>query len=124
MASQDEIDVAKTLLESVGYVVLKEKSYRAAQERQHLAQAEVNYAYQRIADTREWANKAYDEQRRLADRITFVYGEARAAGVPREKLVGPIERPAALESTVGTLKVYQPLQQPQVQPYTALPELL
>lgn len=97
------IGEAIEIAERHGYVVLKAKSYAAALERQHIAQAMLLYAEQRITDVREWANKAHEEQRRLSDRLTFVYGEARAAGVSHQDLAGPketaVERPAATGGT-------------------------
>lgn len=77
-----------TELEGEGYVVLKAGSYRRAQERQRVAEALKAAAEERAADNRAWAERAHDEQRRLADRLTFVYGVALARGASLEELAG------------------------------------
>lgn len=51
-----------------------------------LAEQQLEFAEEMAASTRRWATAAFDEQRRLADRLTFVYGEARAAGCTVEQL--------------------------------------
>lgn len=78
----------KELLRNLGYVVLKETSYRRAQERQRVAEVMRAYAEERVQDNREWAVTALNEQRRLSDRLTFVYGIARAHGATVEELSG------------------------------------
>ena len=84
----DSTEQAKRLLEANGYVILKAKSYQRAQERQRLAQALWESAQRDRAHTREWAFSIFDEQRRLADRLTFVYGVARSHGASVEELNG------------------------------------
>lgn len=75
-------------LEAEGYVVLRAKSYRQAQERQRVAEA-LRWAAERDREgTRDWALDAFAEQRRLRDRLTFVYGVARAHGATVEELSG------------------------------------
>lgn len=61
---EPDIDAAKTLLAQHDYVVLKTKSYRAAQETLH------------------------NEIRELMARCTFLYGAARAAGASVDELAG------------------------------------
>lgn len=79
--------VARKFLEARGFVVLREKSYRQAQERQRVAQALCRAAEQDAARTREWAQtELHREIRRLSDRCTFLYGAARAAGCTAEEL--------------------------------------
>ena len=75
-------------LEAEGYVVLRAKSYRQAQERQRVAEALRRAAEERVEGTREWAMQAFAEQRRLSDRLTFVYGVARAHGATVDELRG------------------------------------
>jgi len=83
-----DLEAALKSVKSAGYVVLKEKSYRQAQERQRVAEA-LRKAEERAAeDARHWAINCLDEQRRLADRLTFVYGVARAHGATVEELKG------------------------------------
>lgn len=75
-------------LEGRGYVVLKEKSYRAAQERQRVAEC-----YKRSAeDERDrafvWARDCLHAERRLSERCTFLYGVASRHGATDEELRG------------------------------------
>ena len=84
-----DINAAKTLLAQHGYVVLKTKSYRQAQERQHIAEAERAYADRMRHDTEQWARTTlHNEIRELQARCTFLYGAARAAGLTVEELRG------------------------------------
>ena len=87
----EAVERAKATLKALGYVVLKETSYRRAQERQRVAEVMRAYAEERVEDNRQWAIKALDEQRRLSDRLTFVYGVARAHGATVEELTGGSE---------------------------------
>lgn len=84
-----QIEEAKSLLKAEGYVVLKEKSYRQAQERQRVAEA-LRAAEERATEhAREWARDCLAEERRLADRLTFLYGKAIEHGATMEELAGP-----------------------------------
>ena len=89
-APTDEVRAARELLEANGYVVLRAKSYRQAQERQRVAQALLAAEKQCSEGTRQWAADAHREQRRLADRLTHVYGVARAHGATVDELRDPI----------------------------------
>jgi hypothetical protein len=83
------LDAAKTLLTQHGYVVLKAKSYRAAQQRQHIAEAIAKYADDQQESTRRWAQTTlHNEIRELMARCTFLYGTARAHGATVEELRG------------------------------------
>ncbi|QQM15293.1 hypothetical protein SEA_POUND_135 [Mycobacterium phage Pound] len=82
------IEEAKDLLKLNGYVVLKEKSYRQAQERQRAAEAYMRCEEEAAEHARAWARDCFAEQRRLADRCTFLYGAAIAAGATPEELRG------------------------------------
>lgn len=86
---------AKLTLQAAGYVVLKSTSYRNAQERQRIAEAQRRCAEEDAARTRTWAEGAFTEQRRLSDRLTHVYGVARAHGATEEELRQPVEEPQA-----------------------------
>lgn len=79
---------AKATLEAAGYVVLKRESYRRAQERQRVAQALLESEKRNTEGVRDWAFRALDEQIRLSDRLTFVYGVARAHGATVDELSG------------------------------------
>jgi hypothetical protein len=83
-------DDAKALLESSGYVVLREKSYRQAQERQRIAEAMREYAEELREGQDRWLrSEVLPRERFLADRLTFLYGVARAHGATVEELRGP-----------------------------------
>lgn len=87
-----EVSAAKALLHAHGYVVLREKSYRQAQERQRVAEA-LRDMEKRFADgAREWARNCLDEERRLRDRCTFLYGKAQEHGATTAELAGCAER--------------------------------
>jgi hypothetical protein len=79
-------DRAKAMLESRGYVVLREKSYRQAQERQRVAEALRKLEEEHNVHTREWAHRAFDEMRRLSDRCTYLYGLAARHGATESEL--------------------------------------
>jgi hypothetical protein len=79
----------KKALEADGYVVLRAKSYRAAQERQHIAEALLKSQEEHNEHTRAWANKAFDEQRALGDRCMYLYGLAARLGATDDDLRGP-----------------------------------
>jgi len=83
-----DLPAMRAFLEENGYVVLKEKSYRQAQERQRIAEALRVYADERRESTERWAQSVCVEERRLWDRITFIYGVARANGATVEELAG------------------------------------
>lgn len=79
---------AIALLESHGFVVLREKSYRAAQERQRRAECYRDSEIRAAESARAWALDCLKEERRLAERCTFLYGAAMAAGCTAEQLRG------------------------------------
>lgn len=88
-AEQDEITDARNVLESHGFVVLREKSYRRAQERQRMAEALRADAVDRAASQDAWWREhILPELFTYRDRVTFLYGAARAAGCTVEELSG------------------------------------
>lgn len=88
-----EVAQARALLEANGYVVLREKSYRLAQERQRVAEARQLWEKAAAQSARDWAIDCLDEDRRLADRLTFVWGVAMAHGATSEELAAdPLTR--------------------------------
>lgn len=100
--TEREVAIAKELLARAGFVVLREKSYRQAQTRQAIAESRADWETSRRADTDRWAREALAEGDRLRDRLTFVYGEARARGASVEDLAG--EPPSLLE-LLGDVRV-------------------
>lgn len=79
----------KKALEADGYVVLRARSYRAAQERQHIAEALLRSQEEHNVHTRAWAHKAFDEERRLSNWCTYLYGLAARLGATEDELRGP-----------------------------------
>lgn len=98
MSELEEWENLQTALEFVksnGYVVLKEKSYRQAQERQRRAEVMADYEKERRKDVEHWARDSLDEERRTRERLTFVWGIAMKHGATLEEMAAdPITRPA------------------------------
>jgi len=82
------IEEALAVVRDAGYVVLRAKSYRQAQERQRVAEVLKQAAEEDAERTHAWAISHCDEERRLAARLTFVYGVARAHGATEDELRG------------------------------------
>lgn len=89
LTEPDSIVAARLLLEHHGYVVLREKPYRQAQERQRVAEALRKSEEQAAEHARAWALNCLAVERKLSDRCTFLYGAARAAGCSHADLRGP-----------------------------------
>lgn len=84
-----EISIAKQILTASGHVVLKAKSYQHAQERQRVAQALAEWETRERRSIQRWAyDELCPEIRSLRERVTFLYGAARAAGCTVEDLSG------------------------------------
>jgi len=86
----ESVRAALETARAAGYVSVKESSYRRSQERQRMAEVREASEREHNVSTAAWANKAYDEQRRLADRLTFVYGVARSLGASVDDLAGDV----------------------------------
>jgi hypothetical protein len=71
-----------------GWKTVREKSYYQAQERQRVAEALRKLEQEHNEHTRAWANRAFDETRRLSDRCTYLYGLAASLGATPEQLRG------------------------------------
>lgn len=82
------VEDAKTYLKDHGYVALREKSYKAAQRRQEQAQSDLLWVERQLASEHAWALDGHNEAQRLRDRLTFVYGVAKAKGATDEELRG------------------------------------
>lgn len=83
------IDAAKNLLDSYGFVVLRENSYRQAQERQRVAHARAAWETEMRESVDRWAREELcPEIRALRERVTFLYGAALAAGCTDSDLRG------------------------------------
>jgi hypothetical protein len=81
-----EAEEAKAVLEAAGYVVVKAKSYRDAQERQRRAQCMAEAEVDRRKSVEAWAHRCLDDERQMRDRVTFLYGVARAHGATDDEL--------------------------------------
>ena len=81
-----ELSEALEIVRAAGYVAIKEKSYRAAQERQRIAHARQDWAEKDAESARVWANNCLDEERRLRERLMFVWGLAQSHGATVEEL--------------------------------------
>ena len=87
----DRIEAAKKLLAANGYVVLKQKSYRQAQERQRIAEALRRSAEEyRESGERYVREELGPEIRHLRNRCEFLYGAAIKAGAHPDDLRGRI----------------------------------
>jgi hypothetical protein len=91
MAEPLDLADALQIVQAAGYVTLREKSYRQAQERQRVAEALRRYADEDAERARDWAREHCAEERRLRDRLTYVYGVAMARGATREELALSVE---------------------------------
>jgi len=74
-----------------GWVVLREKSYRQAQERQRVAEALRRMAERDAEHARGWAVDCLAKERRAYERVTYLYGLAALLGATREQLRGDTE---------------------------------
>lgn len=95
-----QLDKAAELVRGNGFVVLRERSYRAAQERQRIAEARMNDAIDQRDHQRGWMeNEVFPRERLLADRVTFLYGAARAHGATVDELDYPTITPTPANPT-------------------------
>lgn len=85
-----DIEGMKAYLKLAGYVVLKEKSYRQAQERQRVAECYRDSEIRAAESARAWARDCIAEERRLGARCTFLYGKAIEHGATIEELRGTL----------------------------------
>lgn len=104
-AAEQDIAAAKELLAGAGFVVLREKPYRQAQERQRIAECRRESAEDRTRSVETWARGCHAEERRLARRLTFVYGVAQAHGATTEELRG--DTVDELDAVVEAAKSYR-----------------
>jgi hypothetical protein len=83
-----------TELESEGYVVLRAKSYRDAQERHRVSEALRHHAEERADEYLKWGQDFAAKERVAWDRCAFLYGEAMKRGATHDELRQP-EHPIA-----------------------------
>lgn len=77
----------KDALERRGYVVVKEKSYKAAQRRQGIAESRRYWAEKEKESAERWAYDCLTEERRLRDRLNEIIHLATQHGMTTEDLV-------------------------------------
>ena len=97
-----DIAIAKKFLADHGYVVLREKSYRQAQERQRVAECYRRAAEEATESARRWARDCLAAERRIGERCMFLYGAARAAGCTEAELRGPNRMAADAKSGLAS----------------------
>lgn len=73
-AAIDELKVA-------GYTTVRQRTYTDLLERVRVAEIMEAYAKERVVDVQAWAGAAFDEQRRLSNRLNKVCLAAAALGV-------------------------------------------
>ena len=86
MSSEAEVERALEVVRAAGYVTLREKSYRQAQERQRVAEAQADWAKADVECSRQWARNCLNEERRLRERLTYVWGIAVKFGATLDDL--------------------------------------
>jgi len=67
-------------------VIITAKTYENLHQRILNLEMQLHHAERDRESTMAWARNACAEERRLADRLTFVYGVARAHGATVEEL--------------------------------------
>jgi hypothetical protein len=75
-------------LESAGYIILRERSYRQAQTEHAIRRSQVAWAEREAEHAERWARDCLAQERRAGDRCTFLYGLAASLGATREQLRG------------------------------------
>ena len=83
------LESARETLEHEGYVVLKKKSYEDTQRKRQRAEALLSAETQHQKGLYAWMDQHFAEERRLRDRLVFVYGVARAHGATVAELHSP-----------------------------------
>lgn len=84
-----DVQAALDVVRTAGYVAIREKSHRQAQERQRVAEALRAAAVDDRESAMAWGRQLATEERRVRDRLVFVYGVARAHGATVTELDGP-----------------------------------
>ncbi len=83
------IEDMKLALEREGYTVVKNRTYNRMRERALIAEQELVWERRATENASQWGRDAHAELRRIEERLTLVYGEARAAGLTVEQLASP-----------------------------------
>ena len=70
-----------------GSVTITRATYRRLLEERRIAEVRLHSELEHAEHVRKWAHEAFEEQRRLAERCTFLYGEAMKRGATRQDLM-------------------------------------
>ncbi|QGJ94955.1 hypothetical protein SEA_REDWATTLEHOG_96 [Gordonia phage RedWattleHog] len=89
MTTTDQLRAARAVLEAAGYVVLKKKSYDDIQRKRQRAETLLAAERDHQKSLYAWMSQHFEEERRLRERLVFVYGVARAHGAPVAELHSP-----------------------------------
>ncbi len=83
---EDSAGQVLAYLEDAGFVLHREKSVKAARERQQRAEMRARWAEEDAESSNAWARDCLREQRRLADRCTFLAALAVSKGATLDEL--------------------------------------
>lgn len=84
-----EVITAKQLLERNGYTVLRTKSWQNTLREFAIARSELEWERKEAERTRRWAQQELCGRiNKLSDRVTHLYGLARARGASSAELQG------------------------------------
>lgn len=72
-----------------GWTIIRTRSHQRTLEELRAARAGWQNEIVRRKDTEGWAHDSLDEERRLRDRCTYLYGLAARLGATDEQLQGP-----------------------------------
>lgn len=89
--SPEYIEQARKTAEACGWRVLKEASYRKAQERQRIAEALLANEKDYRESTERWARECCERERRMSVRTSYLYALAKAHGASDDELAGGME---------------------------------
>jgi predicted ABC-class ATPase len=88
-----ELDPAlRRELTAEGWTVVRTKSYHLLQERARSAERRLEWESEHNESTRLWAVEAFNEQRRLRDRLDVVFAAAVELGVDAQLIVKANEK--------------------------------
>jgi len=68
-------------------VTITAKQYENLHARISMLEMQVDFEKRHNAHTTAWAHEAFDEQRRLSERCTFLYGKAIEHGATQRELM-------------------------------------
>jgi hypothetical protein len=81
------LDALKDELEKRGYVLIREKSYKAAQRRQGIAASQRDWAEREKESAERWAHNCLKEERRLRERLNEIIHLATLHGMTTDDLI-------------------------------------